>query len=92
MACHILPTCIGCGICINKCVNGAIYVTAAETYAINPYRCTECIDVSRRRCYLICPVGAIQPDPAFRETPAQLWEKHRQNQRTCDSNASTSHP
>ncbi len=79
MAYRILAVCTACGICINKCVNEAIYVTADDTYAIDPRRCTECIDVPRRRCDMICPVGAIQRDPHYPETPAQLWEKHRRN-------------
>ncbi len=81
MAYRILSVCTACGICLNKCANGAIYVTATNVYAIDPRRCTECIDLPKRRCYLICPVGAIQPDPTYHETPTQLWEKHRQNRR-----------
>lgn len=81
MAYRIVADCIGCGICINQCANGAVYVNAAEQYAIDPCRCTECIDSAKRRCHMICPVGAIQPDPAYRETPQQLWEKHRRNRR-----------
>ena len=79
MAYRILADCIACGICINKCANSAVIVTDLETYAIDPCRCTECIDVAKRRCHLICPVGAIQPDPQHPETPNQLWDKHRRN-------------
>lgn len=78
MACHILSDCIACGICINQCPNGAVYVTEEENYDINPARCAECIDLPRRRCERICPVGAIQLDPQRRETPEQLWRKVRQ--------------
>lgn len=79
MAYRILAECIACGICINKCANNAVIVTDAEMYAIDPCRCTECIDLAKRRCHLICPVGAIQPDTMYRETADQLWEKHRHN-------------
>jgi ferredoxin len=77
MAYRIVAKCTACGICINRCANGAVYVTPADKYAIDPNRCTECIDLPRRQCYMICPVGAIQPDPDHRETSAQLWAKLR---------------
>ncbi len=88
MAYHIVADCITCGICINKCANQAVYLTADECYAIDPCRCTECIDLPKRRCHAICPVGAIQPDPAHRETAAQLWAK----QRTRRSNVALDQP
>jgi len=78
MAFRILAECISCGICIAKCANHAVFVTGAGVYAIDPCRCTECIDLAKRRCYMICPVGAIQSDPNYRETANQLWDKHRQ--------------
>lgn len=81
MAYRILANCTACGICINKCANGAVIVTERETYAIDSCKCTECIDLPTRRCHIICPVGAIQPDPNQRETPNQLWEKQRHNRR-----------
>lgn len=77
MACRITEDCIGCGICIGRCANNAIYVTADDRFAIDPCRCTECIELPRRRCEDICTVGAIQPDPAHRETARQRWAKHR---------------
>ncbi len=79
MAYRILSDCISCGICINQCPNGAVFVNADDNYAIDYRRCVECIDLPRRRCEKICPVGAIQPDPDHRETPAQLWAKLRNN-------------
>jgi ferredoxin len=77
MAYRITTDCTACGICLNKCSNDAIYVTPTELYAIDPCRCTECIDLLRRHCYLICPVGAIQLDPEHCETAEMLWAKHR---------------
>ena len=77
MAFQITRACIACGCCIGKCVNGAVYVTDADEYAIDSNRCTECNDLPKRRCHNICTVGAIQPDASHRETPNELWEKHR---------------
>ncbi len=77
MACRITDVCTACGICIGQCVNEAVYVTAENLYAINPERCTECIDQPHRRCHSICSVGAILPDPTRRETPQELWARHR---------------
>ncbi len=77
MAYRLTAACDECGICINKCPSGAIYVTATHLYAIDPDRCTECIDLGRRGCYLICHVNAIQLDPKHRETTDELWVKQR---------------
>ncbi|MBI5305577.1 MAG: 4Fe-4S ferredoxin [Chloroflexi bacterium] len=77
MAYRITRDCIACGMCILQCVNRAIYVNTNDRYAINSERCTECIELGKRRCHLICTVGAIQPDPAHQETKAVLWEKLR---------------
>ena len=77
MAYHILAHCISCGICINKCPNTAVIVNDDNNYAIDYRRCVECIDLPRRRCENLCPVGAIQPDSEHRETPTQLWTKVR---------------
>lgn len=77
MAYRILADCISCGICINKCANQAVYVTHDEQYAIDPCRCNECVDLAKRRCYMVCPVGAIQLDPAHHESIEQLRSKHR---------------
>jgi MinD superfamily P-loop ATPase len=77
MAYRITADCTACGICLNKCANGAVYVTEKEMYAIDPCRCTECIDLPRRNCNLICAVGAIQLDPEQRESPEELWAKQR---------------
>ena len=77
MAYRIFSTCISCGICINQCPNSAVYVTEEETYDIASERCVECIDLPRRRCEKLCPVGAIQLDSSQRETTVQLWAKVR---------------
>ncbi len=77
MACWITNGCIACGICIGRCPNDAVYVDAQDHYAIDPDKCTECIDLPKRRCLAICTVGAIQPDPNHAETREQLWAKHR---------------
>lgn len=77
MAYRITKVCISCGICIELCPNKAVYVTRDDIYAIDPRRCTECVDLPRRRCEDICSVGAITPDPSNRETAPQRWAKHR---------------
>ena len=77
MAYRITRDCIACGCCMPKCANGAIFVTDADEYAIDSERCTECIDLPKRRCQNICTVGAIQRDPDLIEAPKELWEKHR---------------
>jgi ferredoxin len=77
MAYHILTNCISCGICSDKCPNGAVIVNDDNNYAIDFCRCVECIDLPRRRCEKLCPVGAIQLDSSQRETTVQLWAKVR---------------
>lgn len=77
MAYRITAACDGCGICLDKCPSGAIYVTALNCYAIDPQRCCECIDLARPGCYAICHVGAIRRDPKQRETAKELWTKWR---------------
>ena len=77
MACRITSECVSCGICLTRCPNNAIYVNGDDCFAIDPHRCTECIDQPHRRCEFICSVGAIQPDPLYRETAQQRWDKHR---------------
>jgi len=74
---RITKNCISCGVCILKCANRAVYVNNEDQYAIDPGRCTECVELPRRRCHLICTAGAIQPDPAYQENREQLWKKHR---------------
>lgn len=77
MAFRITRDCVECGACLPKCENKAIMVNKRDEYSINPDRCTECVDLGRRRCYRLCQVNAIQPDPEHQETKAELWEKHR---------------
>lgn len=77
MAYRITPKCTACGMCINKCPNHAIYVTDTNAYAIDPRGCTECIDLPRACCQVVCAARAIKSDPAHRETPTDLWEKRR---------------
>ncbi len=77
MAVRITRECISCGTCFGRCPNDAVYVNAEDEFAIDPERCTECIDQPKRRCENICCIGAIELDPEHRETPQQRWEKHR---------------
>gem|GEM_PF-1020709 len=77
MAYRITNACTACGKCINRCPCNAIYVTPTEVYAIEPSRCSECIDVAKPRCRAVCAARAIELDAACRETPEALWAKHR---------------
>ncbi len=77
MAYRITTACTACGMCINKCPNRAIYVAPGDAYAIDPMRCTECIDLARPCCRAVCAAHAIEPDPMHRESPDALWAKRR---------------
>jgi ferredoxin len=45
-------------------------------YVIDPAKCTECVGAHKSsRCAEICPVEAPKPDPAHKETKAQLLKK-----------------
>lgn len=77
MAVRITHECISCGTCLGRCLNNAVYVNGDDEFAIDPTRCTECIDQPRRRCENICCIGAIELDPEHQETAQQRWAKHR---------------
>ncbi|MBM3156993.1 MAG: 4Fe-4S ferredoxin [Chloroflexi bacterium] len=63
-----------CGDCRPGCPNKAI----STAHAIDPGRCTECVGAyDKPQCAQVCPAGACVPDPAHRETRAQLLRKWR---------------
>ena len=75
MAYKISDECISCGACQPECPNAAIS-EGKTVYVIDPAKCTECVgshDASK--CAEVCPVGAPNPDPAYKETREQLLEK-----------------
>lgn len=60
MSYQIGDNCISCGVCEAECVHGAIHITGADSYAIDPRLC-KCIEgVDRIRCREVCAVDAIQ--------------------------------
>ncbi len=77
MALIINDECTSCGICIDECPNEAI--SEGDTiYVINPDLCTECIGFyDEPQCVEVCPVDAIVPDPAHKESKDELLEKKK---------------
>lgn len=72
MATTITPECIQCGACLPECPNEAIS-EGAETYQIDPARCTECVGFHEKEaCQAVCPVECCLPDPARPETESVL--------------------
>jgi len=75
MALKITEECISCGACEAECPNKAIK-EGDTVYVIDPAKCTECVgSFDSSKCAEVCPVDAPQPDPAHKETRAQLLEK-----------------
>ena len=80
MALIITDECINCDVCEPVCPNGAIRA-GAQIYEIDPRRCTECVGHhAEPQCQVVCPVSCIPPDPAHRESRAQLLAKFAQLQ------------
>jgi ferredoxin len=72
MSYKITSDCLNCGACESECPNGAIG-PGADTSIIDPARCTECVGFSASpACASTCPSEAIIPDPAHKETEAEL--------------------
>lgn len=77
MALLITEDCINCDVCEPVCPNQAIRA-GEHIYEIDPARCTECVGhFDEPQCQAICPVACIPPDPAHRESRAQLEQKFR---------------
>ena len=77
MALMINDDCTSCGICIAECPNEAI-LEGDTIYVINPYLCTECVGFfDEPQCVEVCPVDAIVPDPAHKESKEELLEKKK---------------
>ncbi|MBT0723804.1 YfhL family 4Fe-4S dicluster ferredoxin [Rosenbergiella sp. S61] len=76
MALLISERCINCDMCEPECPNQAIAL-GTKIYEIDPARCTECVGhYEAPTCQNVCPIThTIIQDPAWQETPEQLWEK-----------------
>lgn len=76
MALLITDECINCDMCVAECPNEAISL-GKEIYQINHERCTECVGhYEEPSCVQVCPVDCISPDPAHRESLAELANKY----------------
>jgi ferredoxin len=77
MALIINDECTSCGICIDECPNEAIS-EGDDIFVINPDLCTECEGFyNEPQCVEVCPVDAIVPDPAHKESKEELLEKKK---------------
>lgn len=75
MSLIITDECINCDVCEPECPNEAIS-QGDEIYQIDSGKCTECIGhYDTPQCVEVCPVDAINKDPANEETNKQLWLK-----------------
>ena len=78
MAYRINKYCVACGMCQPRCKNGAIK-EGNEAYVIDAGRCTECVGwYEEPRCFQACFLSAPEPDPAHKESRAELltkWKK-----------------
>jgi len=77
MALLITDECICCGLCLGECPNTAIS-EGDSIYIIDPHLCTECVGFyDEPQCVNVCPVEAIVPDPAHKESKEELMEKKK---------------
>jgi ferredoxin len=78
MAMKIVEDCINCTACEPECPNGAISRDeAADTYVVEPGRCTECVGAYDSPCCVeVCPVDCIVPDALHQETREELQAKY----------------
>jgi len=76
MAYIIIDECTACGVCIDECPNEAI--SEGDIYLIDPDLCTECVGFyDEAQCVEVCPVEAIELDPAHKESKEELLEKKK---------------
>ena len=72
--------CIGCGVCLPECPNGAITQASDGNYFIRFGLCSECFGVhAAPRCVSLCPIPqCIEANQKRMETPEDLRRKaHR---------------
>jgi ferredoxin len=78
MALIINDLCIACDVCLAACPNKAISA-GDEIFTIDPALCTECVGHHAvSQCVKVCPVRAIDPDPAHVESKEQLQKKYEE--------------
>lgn len=80
MGLMITDECIGCGVCLPECPNGAIQQEADGTFFIRMGLCTECVgsEFASPHCRTLCPVSeCLIENPRKKETHEMLLEKHR---------------
>ena len=76
MALLINDLCIACDVCLAPCPNKAISA-GEDIFFIDPALCTECVGHHAiSQCVKVCPVRAIVPDPAHRESKEDLQAKY----------------
>ena len=76
MALKITEECINCDVCEPECPNQAISM-GESIYVIDPNKCTECVGhFAISQCVKVCPVRAIVPDPAHKESKEELQAKY----------------
>ena len=76
MALMITEECINCDVCEPECPNEAISV-GAEIFAIDPYKCTECVGhFDDPQCIDVCPVDCIPVNPDMIEIKDELMAKY----------------
>lgn len=75
MALIIKSDCINCGVCELECPNEAIS-PGDDIFVIDPAKCTECVGhYDQSQCVEVCLSDCIFPDPAHRESRAELEQK-----------------
>lgn len=78
MALIINDLCITCDLCLAACPNKAISA-GEDIFTIDPNLCTECVGHHAvSQCVKVCPVRAIEPDPAHQESREALQAKYEQ--------------
>ena len=76
MALIINDLCITCDVCLAPCFFFNDTATT-EIYTIDPDKCTECVGhFAISQCVKVCPVRAIVPDPAHKESKDELQAKY----------------
>lgn len=80
MANIITELCFNCGVCESVCPGDGIS-RGAETFVIDPERCTECVGFyHRQQCTRVCPIECSVIDPNNPESEETLFERAKKLQ------------